>query len=248
LEKAMVKVAGKIGFGLVILLALVGIGSVVGRFVLIVRFLNDPATVDVHAGDPGVPFNERYYTHPYLTLLHIVPGFLFMTLGPLQFMPAIRNRWLRFHRWCGRIFLVASLVGVLSALAFVPMLPVFGNFSARVAVVFGATLFLISIVKGYLHIRRFEIAQHREWMIRTFAIGLGIATFRVLLPVLMLFGASFTEAWDTVVWLGFAVNLVVAEVWINVRRPQAARLSRVSVPERVIQADAIPSGAVTASV
>jgi uncharacterized membrane protein len=240
----MVKVVGKIGHALVILLALVGIISVVGRFVSVVRFLSDPSVVDTQAEDPhltGFGFNQRYYAHPYLTLVHIVPGFLFMTLGPMQFMAAIRNRWLNFHRWCGRIYLVASLVGVLSALVFVPMLPVFGSFTAKVAVVFGATLCLVSIVKAYLHIRRFEIAQHREWMIRAFAIGLGISTFRVLLPILMVLGASFTEAWDTVVWLGFAVNLVIAETWINITRAQAAQ-PRAAVPERAVQAGAIASG------
>jgi uncharacterized membrane protein len=240
----MVKVIGNIGYTLVILLALIGIGSVVGRLVSIVRFLADPSVVETQVGDPGAGFNQRYDAHPYLTLLHIVPGFLFMTLGPLQFMPAIRNRWLRFHRWCGRVYLAASLIGVLSALAFVPLLPVFGTFTAKVAVVFGATLFLVSIVKGYLHIRRFEIAEHREWMIRAFAIGLGIATFRVLFPIPMILGASFTEAWDTVVWLGFAVNLVIAEVWINMTRPRADRSRRMSVPERAVQAGAITSGTV----
>jgi hypothetical protein len=73
-------------------------------------------------------------------------------------------------------------------------------------------------------------------MIRTFAIGLGISTFRVLLPVLMAFGATFPEAWETVVWLGFLTNAVVAEVWINVtrRQPQAAPVRGPS-RERVLQ-------------
>jgi hypothetical protein len=247
-ESSVLKTIGKIGFALVILLALVGITSVVARFVLTVRFLIDPSVVDTQAGDPGAGFNERYYAHPYLTLLHIVPGFLFMTLGPMQFIAAIRNRWLNFHRWCGRIYLVASLVGVLSALVIVPVMPVFGSFTARVAVIFGASLFLVSLVKGYLHIRRFEIAEHREWMIRAFAIGLGISTFRVALPVLMLLGASFTEAWDTVTWLGFAINLVIAEVWINLTRREAARPARVPIPAPKIPTGVIPSAAAAVSV
>src|SRR5262245_21369075 len=108
----MVKIIGKIGFTLVIVLALVGIISVSGRFVSVVRFLNDPSVVETQAEDAhlaGLGFNQRYYAHPYLTLVHIVPGFLFMTLGPMQFTTTIRNRWLNFHRWCGRVYLVASL-------------------------------------------------------------------------------------------------------------------------------------------
>jgi uncharacterized membrane protein len=242
----MVKVLGKIGFTLVILLVLVGIGSALARFIGTVQFLRDPSAVDIAAGNPGDGFNERYYAHPYLTLLHIVPGFLFMMLGPLQFMPAIRNRWLGFHRWCGRIYLLASLVIALSALVFLPFLPMFGSFTAKVALLFGATLFLTSIVKGYLHVRRFEIAQHREWMIRGFALGLGIATFRVLIPILMILGASFTEAWDTVVWLGFALNLVIAEAWINMTRPRMVPLVR--APRPVVDDGAIARRAAAVTV
>ena len=221
-RRRLISIAARVGFGLVVLLALVGLFSVVRRFILTVRYLENPAVAVVP--DPiGLRFNARYYEHPYLTLVHLVAGFLFMTLGPLQFVAAIRNRWLRFHRWCGRIFIVASLVGVFSAFVFVPVLPIFGTFTSRVAASFGGGLFLICLVKGYVHILRREIPQHREWMIRAFAIGLGISTFRVLIPLLMMppLRATFPEAWDTVTWLGFTLNAVIAEAWINVTRPYA---------------------------
>jgi hypothetical protein len=32
--------------------------------------------------------------------------------------------------------------------------------------------------------------------------------------------ATFPEAWDTVVWLGFIVNVAAAELWINLTRPK----------------------------
>jgi uncharacterized membrane protein len=242
----MVKIIGRIGFAIVILLALVGINSVVRRAILTTQFLADPTTLDQSLADlQGSPlsadFEIRYYDHPYLTLVHIVTGFLFMTLGPLQFVEAIRNRWLNFHRWCGRVFLIASLVGVGSAVAFVPMLPVYGSFATRVGVVVAASYFLVSLVQGYRHIRRRQIAQHREWMIRMFAVGLGISTFRLLLPPLMMppLSATFPEAWDTAVWLGFVMNAAVAEVWVNVTRPRpAGRHVSISVDAEISPASA----------
>jgi uncharacterized membrane protein len=220
----MVRWLGRLGFVVVILLALVGINSVVGRFIATVDYLATDTKMDL----PELPemrgFNDRYYANPYLTLAHVTTGFLFMTLGPLQFVPAIRNRWMGFHRWCGRVFLLASLVGLVTAVAFVPLLPVWGSFSTRVGVIVASTLFAISLVQGYRNILRRNIAKHREWMIRLFAIGLGISTFRVLIPLLMLppIAVSFNEAWDTVVWLGFVINIGVAEWWINLTRPSAA--------------------------
>ncbi len=236
----MVRFVGRAGFVVVILLAVVGINSAVGRFATTVQYLADPAAFAAEELPPQLPsnFNTRYYAIPYLTLIHATTGFLFMVLGPLQFVGAIRNRWLNFHRWCGRVFLVASLAGVLTALAFVPMLPVFGSFSSRVGVVVAATYFLVALVQGYWYIRRREIAQHREWMIRLFAVGLGISTFRVFLPLFMIppFNATFTESWDTVVWLGFIMNAAVAEVWINLTRPKLVPrhvpAAKMSIPGR----------------
>jgi uncharacterized membrane protein len=222
----MTKAVGRLGFVVVVLLALVGLNSAVGRFVSSVQFLDDPSSVVMPSSPLREQFEARYYARPYLTLVHVVAGCLFMVLGPVQFWPAVRNRWLWFHRLSGRVFMIASLVGVISALMFIDGLPVFGNLSARVAVAFGSMAFLVCLVQGYRTIRRRQIAAHREWMIRTFAIGLGISTFRVLIPLLMMppLRATFPEAWDTVTWLGFAINMVVAETWINVTRRQPLAL------------------------
>lgn len=222
----MIDFLSRAGFVVVLLLSAVGILSSVTRFNGTLGYLADPATFDAQQMPELMrEFNARYYASPYLTLVHVTTGFVFMVLGPVQFLASIRNRFLSFHRWSGRVFLLASLVGVISALTFVPMLPVFGSFSTRVGVVFAAAVFMVSLVMGFVRIRQRQIAKHREWMIRLFAIGLGISTFRVLLPLLMMppLSATFPEAWDTVVWLGFAINMLVAEVWINLTRPKPTR-------------------------
>lgn len=236
----MIKIVGRVGYGVVILLAMVGIASIASRFVGTVQYLADPSAVDITAGEPpgAAGFEGRYYAHPYLTLVHITVGLLFMVLGPIQFWPGVRNRWIRFHRWSGRVWMIAALVGATSALVFVPMLPVFGSFSTKVAVVFASLMFLVCLAQGYRAIRQRRIAQHREWMIRTFAIGLGISSFRVLIPLLMMppLGATFPEAWDTVVWLAFPINVIAAEWWINATRRQP---QPVPVPKPTMQRERV---------
>ena len=218
----MLTFIARVGYVVVVLLALVGLLSVATRFADTVQYLADP-NVAANPDPPGAAgFQGRYREHPYLTLTHLAAGFLFMVLGPVQFWPAVRNRFLGYHRWSGRVWMIASLIGAGSAIVFVDRLPVFGNLSANIAVVIGTTLFVASLAQGYRAIRRRDITRHREWMIRAMAIGLGISTFRVLIPLLMLppIRAPFTEAWNTVTWLGFVVNLTVAEMWINVTRRQ----------------------------
>jgi hypothetical protein len=72
---------------------------------------------------------------------------------------------------------------------------------------------------GFRHIRRREIALHREWMIRAFSIGLAVATIR---PIIGFFFATsrFTgltpyEFFGTAFWIGFVLHLIAAEAWIH---------------------------------
>ena len=40
-------------------------------------------------------YETRFATRPAMTLLHVVPGALFLSLGLLQFSSRVRNRWIR---------------------------------------------------------------------------------------------------------------------------------------------------------
>jgi uncharacterized membrane protein len=88
---------------------------------------------------------------------------------------------------------------------------------------FFALIFLFSLGKAFLHIRRRQIVQHREWMLRAFAIGLAIATVR---PIVGMFFALTDlgprEFFGIAFWLGFTLHLVIAEVWINQTRPTSS--------------------------
>ena len=235
----MITLLGRVGFCCVLLLCFVGSASAVTRLMRTTEYLADPAGYVVPDSPPNAEgFEPRYFARPYLSIVHSLAGLVFMILGPIQFVPAVRNRWIRFHRWSGRTWMIAALVGVVTALIFVQRLPVFGDLSTNAAIVFASGVFIVALVQGYRTIRRREIAKHREWMIRCFAIGLGISTFRVLIPLLMMppIGASFSEAWETVAWLGFVINIVAAETWINLTRKQPLqRTLRGPVRERALQ-------------
>jgi hypothetical protein len=96
-----------------------------------------------------------------------------------------------------------------------------GGANETAATTFFAVLFLFALGKAFLHIRRREITPHREWMIRAFAIGLAVATVR---PIVGLFFAlsdlSPEEFFGIAFWLGFTLNLIAAEIWINYTRPK----------------------------
>ena len=116
--------------------------------------------------------NAGFAAHPVLTLVHILAGLLFMLLAPLQFVPTIRARVPRLHRWIGR--LVLSLALVIGGSAFLMSIQMaIGGVNEMAATVLFDLLFLFCLAKGYAAARSLDLGAHREWMIRMFGIGLG---------------------------------------------------------------------------
>lgn len=231
----MITFLGRFGYLVVLLLCFVGSASALTRMIRVTVYLSDPAAYVMPSSPPGADgFEARYFDRPYHSLLHAVTGLIYMVLGPIQFLPAVRNRWTGFHRWSGRIWMLAALVGAISALLFVGQLPVWGDLSTNAAIIIATGTFLVALVQGYRAIRRRDIVRHREWMIRCFTIGLGIATFRLLVPVFMLppIEASFTEAWEAAAWLGFVINLAAAEAWIHLTRRKTSAFASSRTPLR----------------
>ena len=168
----------------------------------------------------GAPFDNGFGQHPVLTFMHILPGMLFMLLGPWQFMPAIRTRYPLFHRVSGRIYIICGYIVGASALCmpFI-MLPIGGVNEAAASILF-SIFFLICLSKAWWHIMQQHISLHREWMIRAFAIGLAVSTVRPIIVMFFAFSGLLPQVFfGTAFWIGFTLHAVVAEVWINETRP-----------------------------
>jgi uncharacterized membrane protein len=175
---------------------------------------------------PGAEaLNAGFARHRALTMLHIIPGLLFVVLGPLQFVRRLRNRRPGLHRWIGRVVLASGVIIGTTALMMSPQMAI-GGASEIAATMLFAALFLFALVKAWVSIRHGRVALHREWMIRAFAIGLAVSTTR---PIV---GAFFATArlthltphdfFGTAFWLGFTSHAIAAETWINYTRPPIA--------------------------
>ena len=209
--------ARRIVWGITLFLVLIGVA------VVLRRMLNLISPSPPRTGFPGAASVDAGFAgHRLLTMIHIVPGLLFLVLAPLQFVARLRNRRPRLHRWMGRVALVSGLIVGASALVMSPRLAI-GGANETAATTLFASIFLFDLVKAFLAIRKGKVAQHREWMIRAFAIGLAVATIR---PIVGAFFATSRlthltphDFFGTAFWLGFTLHLVAAEVWINYTRP-----------------------------
>jgi uncharacterized membrane protein len=211
----------------VIFLALIGVAIGVRRTVRLVPIVTHgyrPPAVSSHPRLAQLAaFDDLFAQHPTLTLVHIVPGMLFMVLGPLQFSSRIRARHLRWHRLSGRVFVVCGLVIGISALVMSFGMPAIGGVNQAAATTLFGTFFLFALCKAFWHIRRREVALHREWMIRAFSIGLAVAAIRPIMGVFFatspLTGLTPREFFGIAFWIGFVLHLIAAEAWIHTTMP-----------------------------
>jgi hypothetical protein len=171
------------------------------------------------AGAAEVFPDDRVTHAPAALVAHIVGVTIFGVLGAFQFAPSLRRRR-RWHRVAGRIVLPAGLVAALSGLWLTLFLPPSEADSVALVVVRVAVVayMLMSLILGFLAVRRRDFAAHRVWMIRAYAIGMGAGTqFFTQAPVLAVAGELTPVSRAVTLTLGWLINLIVAE-WI-IRRP-----------------------------
>src|ERR1700733_8446991 len=170
---------------------------------------------------PAAALDAGFARHMALTLIHILPGGLFLVLAPLQFMPSIRQRDLQVRRWRGRVLGVGGLIIGVSALIMSFTMNIGGPNESAATPLF-AIVFLYCLIKAYRHIRRKEVARHREWMIRAFGVGLGVATTRPIVGMFFAFRRLTPhEFFGIAFWLGFTTTSLAAEAWVDYTRHHA---------------------------
>lgn len=179
------------------------------------------------AGGPAViPADHRFTGFPLPLVVHIVGATVYALVGIGQFVPRLRRRHLTWHRRTGRVLAVAGLLVVISALwltLFYQAQPGTGAVLYVLRLVFGSAM-AACLVLGVTAVRRHDIAAHRVWMIRAYAIALAAGTQAFTEPIGgAIFGTGVLAA-DLAKGAGWLINLGVAE-WV-LRRPSRGRASR----------------------
>lgn len=180
-------------------------------------------------------FNEatkRYATETNLKFIglfvHAFSSGIALIIGSFQFLQGLRDRRPTLHRWLGRIYLTAILVGGLSAFVIAPGL--IAGLVGEIGLMSLAALWLWTGFMAYINIRAGNVEVHRNWMIRNYALTFAGVTLRMWLGLLIAtqlpmletkyagnFSNLFVEVYRVVMWLAWVPNVFVAE-WLIQRR------------------------------
>lgn len=179
------------------------------------------------AGGPAlIPADDRFTGFPTALVVHITGAAVFAVVGIFQFVPGIRRRHRAWHRRAGRVVAAAGLAVAGSALwltlVYEPE-PGTGDLLYGLRLVFGSAM-AGCLVLGFAAIRRRDIAAHRAWMIRAYALGLGAGTQVFTESIGGAVLGTGPLAVDLAKGAGWLINLAVAEAAI--RRPSPVRRRR----------------------
>ena len=168
-------------------------------------------------GDPQ--FQERFSTMPLFSGFHFIGAGIALLLGGFQFASRIRNKAINVHRWLGRTYLLAVLIGGTGG--FVIAGNADGGLVGRLGFATLAVIWLYSGWQAYAAVRRGDIATHRAWMMRNFALTFAAVTLRIYLNVMTgPLEIPFAEAYASVAWISWVPNLLIVEWFLLLRLSQ----------------------------
>jgi uncharacterized membrane protein len=167
--------------------------------------------------------NARFLAAPLPAFFHIIGASLFSLLGALQFSTWLRLHSPHWHRMSGRVAAACGVLTALTGLWMTVMYPIpielQGSLLCAVRVIVGIAM-LLSMVWAVLAVLRRDIAQHRAWMIRAYALGQGAGMqVVILLPWMLVMGTPGQSQRDVLMSVAWLINLIIAELAIQ-RWPQ----------------------------
>jgi uncharacterized membrane protein len=172
-------------------------------------------------GAPG-PMQNPFHA-PWL-YVHAGLAATALLIGPFQLWPFLRTRRPRLHRWMGRTYVAACLIGGSAGL-----LLAIGTTAGPIATAgFGglAVVWIAVTSQAWRLAQARRFVEHRRWMIRSFALTFAAVTLRIYLPIAT-FGLhmDFMTAYRAISWLAWVPNLIVAELYLAGRKTTAVPIA-----------------------
>ena len=109
-----------------------------------------------------------------LLIPHTICGLLALLAGPLQFSSRLRQRHPQFHRVLGRVYLISVFIGAFTGIGLAAGRPGLPGTSMQ------AAAWIVCTTAAFVTARNRQIVQHRQWMVRSYAVTFTFVSSRVL--------------------------------------------------------------------
>lgn len=173
--------------------------------------------------DPAI--YKHHWSHASLLLLHITGGIFALLLGPFQFWLGVQRQHMLLHRWIGRLYLISVGASTVAA-SYILLLPE-SLFGFRLGIAGLALAWGVTSGLAYIAIRKGQIEQHKEWMIRSYVVTFGFVFFRILLESMNAIElGTVPDRVSAVSWLCWALPLFITEIILQGRKIFSRKIGR----------------------
>ena len=170
-------------------------------------------------------------------LPHAVAGAIALLLAPSQFSARLRRRSLRLHRVMGRLYVAGVAVAAPTA---IPVAIILGPPSLVMAATVQSCGWLVTTAVALYCVRRADVRQHQEWMIRSYPFAMVFVLARAVLaiPAIQALGevGFVSVVWSLIAAACFVPSLVIS--WRALFRREAAAAGRTALRAKTARAAA----------
>lgn len=160
----------------------------------------------------AVLFLQPFYKVSFY--LHIFAGMFCIGTALLQFSSFILKQRKAIHISSGRIYVfVVLVIGAPTGLYMSFFAK--GSMAERLLFMFMALSWFFFTAKGLSSVLQRQIAAHKFWMIRSYAMALTAVTFRVYYIILYVLGFHLTMNYEISLWLSVLGNMLFAEIIVQ---------------------------------
>lgn len=162
---------------------------------------------------------------PFQALLHMLIAPIPLLVGPFQFIPSLRARHPKVHRYLGRIYVATCVIAGIGALAVAPHAsggPVAGWGFGILAV-----LWITTALGGWWSAMRRRFDLHRLLMRLSYALTFGAVTLRLQIPIGLLLGyRSYSEMSVWLAYTSWIPNVIAVLVYTALERTSKSARAR----------------------
>ena len=164
-------------------------------------------------------YTEYFYSRRIGMIPHIFGGLLAITAGLVQIWLGLTHRTGKPHRMLGKVYGAGVLIGSLGGFYMVFTIPP-GAMVYQAGLGMLCVAWVLTTSMALWAIRGRRLAQHRDWMLRSYVVSFGFVTVR-LVPLFLRSWLDMPvgDAPDTVdalvAWACWSVPLLVAEPLIQ---------------------------------
>ena len=164
--------------------------------------------------DPAIESKLRAL--PRLFVVHALSGAIALAAGPFQLHRQLRVKSPAVHRAVGWAYVFSAWTASLTAAGLTPFFDV--TWAAKLAFGALAALWFATTTIGLRRAIARRIAEHRAWMLRSFALALFFVTGSLWMEVSRSLPYAQEVTYPLAVFLGWSLNIAVVEGWLRLAR------------------------------